>query len=101
MTGRPVLVAGVPEGVHPDVEVTALAQGPYELRDVDTCSAVDGRGVFLRQDVDAHGSTLVRSSPPGDVADPIAWATWRTAAEVRRSWSSSSPSTSRTASTAT
>ena len=54
VAGRAVLVARLPEGVHPHVEVTALAQGPHELGDVDARAAVDGRRVLLGQDVDAH-----------------------------------------------
>ena len=48
------LVARGAEGLHPDVEVGQPAQRADQLGDVDPRAAVDGRGVLLGQDVDAH-----------------------------------------------
>ena len=54
MAGGAVLVARLPEGVDPHVEVAALSQRPDELGHVNPRSAVDRRGVLLAEDVDSH-----------------------------------------------
>ncbi len=54
VAGGAVLVAGLAERVHPHVEVTALAQRPDQLGDVDPRAAVDLRRVLLGEDVDSH-----------------------------------------------
>ena len=48
------LVARRAEAAHLYLHVTALAQCPDELGDVDACSPVDRWRVLLAEDVDAH-----------------------------------------------
>ena len=55
-------VARLTEGMDLHRHVAARAQGTNELGDVDPRAAVDRWGIFLAEDVDAHGATLVRSA---------------------------------------